>query len=265
MNGFVAFAYRAFPLFFRLVAPHRHRELPWPREYFLILDRRDVVDPIRARKGPSLLHSHGVAVEASDDVEPRSVIVVGHVDDEGVAFPPSARISHPQFERVADWRAPVEIDDAIVMTEFVQNHDVLRKLKYPHVPLVVDPGHALLEASRNRVQVLDFGRPRMLRVMERGLLRRPGQVRDLAIGWVDHRLALLRGLAADSRVLFAIGEARLDAVRRDIASLAPVTLDVRLAVRGPRRIPSWRDRGRRLLRARRLTRDGTCRNQRCRD
>ena len=56
MNGLVALAHRAFPLFVRLVAPHGHRELPRPREHLWILDRRDVVDPIRVRERPALAH-----------------------------------------------------------------------------------------------------------------------------------------------------------------------------------------------------------------
>src|SRR5687767_15993597 len=63
-----------------------------PREHLRVLDRRLVAQRVAVDQRVTLHHLQRLAMEVAGHVEPRAVVVVGHLDDQRVAFPPPPRV-----------------------------------------------------------------------------------------------------------------------------------------------------------------------------
>ena len=108
-----------------LLAMERHADLPGPGEDLRILDRHLVLNGIGIAHRVPLDEFQRVAVEVARRVEPRLFVVVGHLDDERVAFPAAARIAHPRLE-ASVVRRPVRVNQPVDLRPFERHRDVIR-------------------------------------------------------------------------------------------------------------------------------------------
>src|SRR4029453_7463117 len=103
-------------------------------------------------------HLHGVAVKIPDDVEPRLVVVIGHIDDQRIPLPVATRISLPELNVVADMWTAVERDDSIRVSELDHHDHIPRRLE----DLISTGGrpelswHAGQVATRSAIDVFRF-------------------------------------------------------------------------------------------------------------
>src|ERR1700723_2594665 len=81
-----------------LVPIENQVHLPWPGEDLWILDRRFVVDMVCIRKRVPLNDMQFITMKIAGMVEPCLIVEVGHIDDQGVAFPLSPRIAQPPID-----------------------------------------------------------------------------------------------------------------------------------------------------------------------
>src|SRR5436190_13025685 len=107
-------------------------------------------------------------------------------------------------------RTPVQGDDAIGVAIVVDQHHLSRGLKNLKSTLKVDAWHTFQESSGNRVEVLRARWVTVLVIEEAGLLRRPGQVRNLVRRILDGTSCRCR-LTRDADVLRAIVRTGLEA------------------------------------------------------
>src|SRR6185503_20055715 len=87
-----------------------HAHLPWSGEYCRVINGHLVVDVIGTGKSETFDQVQRVAVEIPGAIEPCLICKVHNIDNEGIARPMSARVSHPPVDR--SWRmlASVGID-----------------------------------------------------------------------------------------------------------------------------------------------------------
>src|SRR5687768_14507348 len=76
----------------------RHADLPCAREHFRILHGDLVAERVGVLEREPFLELQLFAMEVAGAVEPRLVVVVGHGDDQRVAFPAPARVAHPEID-----------------------------------------------------------------------------------------------------------------------------------------------------------------------
>src|SRR5262249_5247003 len=102
-HGVIPLVARVFEQASILLLPHWKRRGPGPGERFRILDREPVVDGVRVDTPEALDHTQrsrvvdlrGHTAIRTAWIDRRLVGEVGHLDDQRVALPVSARVSHP--------------------------------------------------------------------------------------------------------------------------------------------------------------------------
>src|SRR5438034_5605657 len=72
----------------------RHRDFPWARKDFRILDRHLVMYGVTRNRREAFNQMQGVAVKVAGPVEPVLAVETGHVDDQCIAFPAADRMTH---------------------------------------------------------------------------------------------------------------------------------------------------------------------------
>src|SRR5688572_5451132 len=74
--------------------------------------------------------------------EPRLVVEVGRLNDQGIAFPPPDRVAKPIPDAIGPMRRPVEMDDSHVVNHLGEDHDVILGLHHLlHVVVEVGRQH----------------------------------------------------------------------------------------------------------------------------
>jgi len=165
----------------------RHADLPGPGEDLRILDRHLVLNGIGIAHRVPLDKSQRVAVEVARCVEPRLVVVIGHFDDERVAFPAAARIAHPWLEAIVVL-GPICVDQPVDLRPFEQHRDVIASLEDLKGPLQIhharQPSHeTLVQRVQGRPICKVFGLllsgPRLIRDLPPSTTPRPAVIRYL--------------------------------------------------------------------------------------
>ena len=198
------------PLVLRIVA-HRIADGERTREDDRILGL-DLVEPhlvVQPRDPLRRLHlvalREAVAGRRPDDgkIDHRreSALVVGRLDDEGVALPMAARIAHVVLVRRGQRRPAVGEDDARVVDHLEVEHDDARRLPDPEPAVVAirhhRRGHAARDAAVPAVEVrgrvegrrLAGQRPAAAH-LERAALSFRRQSRQQAVRWIDDERGL---------------------------------------------------------------------------
>ena len=159
-------------------------------------------------------------MEVAGRVEPRLLVVIGHVDDERVAFPATPCIAHPRLQTIVV-RRPVCVNQPVDLRPLKRHGDGFARLQDLKRPLQVHHARqARHEALRQRVRL------RPLRKVLRLLRGGPRLIRNLAA--LDDAQAGRHHVSG--QVIAQVG-------RRMISHL-PDPVEVRPPVRRPRN--RWR-------------------------
>src|SRR5258708_1324521 len=132
LNGAPAIALEAF-LLAQLKARLRdavelHNDFPGARIHLLVLYGGFIKDHVGARARVALDHMQRVAMSVPGRVPPGLLVKVRYVDDERIAVPMRHRIADLKVDGV-QMGARSRGDNAVVMQEFVQKHDISRPLQ----------------------------------------------------------------------------------------------------------------------------------------
>src|SRR5262249_62176094 len=105
-----------------------HVHVPGSREHFWIFDRHGVADVIGIDQRIAFYQVQSIAVKVAGSVKPGPVVQMGHVDDERVPFPASARIAKPPIDAARwMWSTGCE-NEANGMHVLVEERDFIRLL-----------------------------------------------------------------------------------------------------------------------------------------
>src|SRR5690554_477519 len=128
-------------------AIERHPDRPRPREHGRILDRRLVLQVVRADRRVAFDDASVVAHEVAGAIEPREAVQPGDLDHERVAVPAAVRGAHPGVDGRLD--ALVAVHDAARLAELVDEQDLAVPLqdleRIRHVRRTRYAGHEALE------------------------------------------------------------------------------------------------------------------------
>src|SRR5690606_21625096 len=106
------------------MAVEDHAQRPRARIDFRVFEGRRVLDRGAVEEPPALDDVELIAVIVPGTIEPGSSVEADAVDDQRVAFPRSARISHPQVVEVVRMLRAVRMDRTRRMAELLDDDEI---------------------------------------------------------------------------------------------------------------------------------------------